>query len=127
MVMGVYAATAVVHRMSATATTGLIPSNATIAMEQAMPTTEPPRVWNCRKDAPEHPRDAAYVGRGSKWGNPYHAGSRQENIDRYRTLVLSQPAMIQHIKQELRGKHLLCWCTPKPCHADVLLEIANGD
>lgn len=27
----------------------------------------------------------------------------------------------------LRGKHLACWCPPdQPCHADVLLEIANG-
>lgn len=27
---------------------------------------------------------------------------------------------------ELRGKDLACWCSPdKPCHADVLLEIAN--
>ena len=28
---------------------------------------------------------------------------------------------------ELRGKNLACWCKPgSPCHADVLLEIANG-
>lgn len=26
---------------------------------------------------------------------------------------------------ELRGKDLLCWCYPAPCHADVLLELAN--
>ncbi len=27
----------------------------------------------------------------------------------------------------LRGKNLACWCAPdKPCHADVLLEIANA-
>lgn len=29
---------------------------------------------------------------------------------------------------ELRGKNLACWCKPgDPCHADVLLELANGD
>lgn len=28
---------------------------------------------------------------------------------------------------ELRGKNLACWCQPdEPCHADVLLELANG-
>lgn len=28
---------------------------------------------------------------------------------------------------ELRGKNLACWCPlDQPCHADVLLEIANG-
>ena len=26
---------------------------------------------------------------------------------------------------KLRGKNLACWCKPGPCHADVLLEIAN--
>lgn len=28
---------------------------------------------------------------------------------------------------ELRGKNLACWCKPgDPCHADVLLELANA-
>jgi|JI10StandDraft_1071094.scaffolds.fasta_scaffold157590_1 hypothetical protein len=31
------------------------------------------------------------------------------------------------IKADLRGKNLACWCKPgEPCHADVLLEIANS-
>jgi hypothetical protein len=30
------------------------------------------------------------------------------------------------IKRELKGKDLICFCAPKPCHADVLLEIANA-
>lgn len=31
------------------------------------------------------------------------------------------------IRAELAGKDLVCWCPPdQPCHADVLLEIANG-
>jgi hypothetical protein len=33
----------------------------------------------------------------------------------------------ERVRRELRGKDLVCWCKPgKPCHADVLLEIANG-
>lgn len=38
----------------------------------------------------------------------------------------------QHIRDELGGKSLACWCpledeggNPVPCHADVLLELAN--
>lgn len=31
-------------------------------------------------------------------------------------------------RRELRGKNLACWCSiDKPCHADVLLELANKD
>lgn len=30
------------------------------------------------------------------------------------------------IKKELKGKDLVCWCAPLPCHADVLLELANA-
>lgn len=37
------------------------------------------------------------------------------------------PPSIDHIRAELRGKPLACWCKPgTPCHGDVLLEIANG-
>ncbi len=33
----------------------------------------------------------------------------------------------QRVRDELRGKSLACWCRPDdPCHADVLLDIANG-
>lgn len=31
------------------------------------------------------------------------------------------------VLRELRGKNLACWCKPgAPCHADVLLELANS-
>lgn len=34
---------------------------------------------------------------------------------------------LDEIRSELAGKNLACWCPPdQPCHADVLLEIANG-
>lgn len=32
------------------------------------------------------------------------------------------------VRAELAGKDLMCWCPlDQPCHADVLLELANGD
>jgi len=29
------------------------------------------------------------------------------------------------VLEELRGKNLACWCGEGPCHADILLELAN--
>lgn len=85
-----------------------------------------PKVWNKRD--PNVPKDAVYVGRPTKWGNPFvigRDGTREETIQKYRgtiTLIVERAA-----KLELKGKHLVCWCAPKPCHADVLLEIANAE
>jgi len=42
-------------------------------------------------------------------------------------IVAPAPPSVERIKAELRGRNLACWCPPdQPCHADVLLEIANG-
>ena len=84
-----------------------------------------PRVFN--KHHKDAPKDAVFVGRPSKWGNPYTIGehqSRETCIDYYRQYIAGKHDLI---KRELRGKDLVCFCHPKPCHADVLLEIANGD
>lgn len=69
-----------------------------------------------------------YVGRPSKWGNPFRVGPNQTHADviaKYRDWICSQPQLIEDAKRELRGKVLGCWCAPRPCHADVLAEIAN--
>lgn len=94
-----------------------------------------PRVWN-RRD-PACPKDAVYVGRPTKWGNPYtHLGppsmagirvhTRQEAIAGYREHLAAHPDLVADARRELRGRHLVCWCAPAPCHADVLLEVANS-
>lgn len=84
-----------------------------------------PKVYNKRnKNIPE---DAVYVGRPTRWGNPFiigRDGSREDVVRKYAE-SLSPNDKLQ-IKQELKGKDLVCWCAPKPCHADILLEIANG-
>ena len=37
------------------------------------------------------------------------------------------PPSRAEIEAELKGHNLACWCRPgTPCHADVLIEIANG-
>ncbi|MDP6564592.1 MAG: DUF4326 domain-containing protein, partial [Alphaproteobacteria bacterium] len=39
---------------------------------------------------------------------------------------LGEPPAIEDIKRELAGRDLACWCRlDGPCHADVLLDIAN--
>jgi hypothetical protein len=69
-----------------------------------------------------------FIGRGSPWGNPFIVGvdgNRLEVIDKYREMVVGDPAMVARIQRELRGKVLGCYCSPLPCHGDVLVEIAN--
>lgn len=69
--------------------------------------------------------DAVYVGRPTKWGNPYvegRDGSREQVIEKYRRRLLSNTSLQNEARQRLRGKYLACWCAPLPCHADVLLD-----
>ena len=90
------------------------------------------------------PEGAVYVGRGTKWGNPYPVGGQKEAgltvgpvtpqqcVNAYRALVWNVPPWDDLPFEELRGKDLACWCPLEdehgnrvPCHADVLLELAN--
>ena len=88
-----------------------------------------PKVWNKRD--PLTPKDALYVGRPTKWGNPYvigRDGTRAEVIAKYKdflTDLIYTSDLFMADLHELRGRDLVCWCAPKACHADVLLELAN--
>lgn len=70
-------------------------------------------------------RDAVNVARPGKWGNPYRIGTCL--IPDARAAVEAFEANLPLTDfSELRGKNLACWCNPaQPCHADVLLRIAN--
>lgn len=75
-------------------------------------------------------RNAVYIGRGSKYGNPYvidRDGTREEVVEKYRKYIEGYPELIALVKRNLRGKNLVCYCAPKSCHGDILLEIANGN
>ena len=75
------------------------------------------------------PIDAVYIGRPTKWGNPFiigRHGTREEVIEKYRVWLLKNKKLIADLP-ELRGKDLVCWCYPSACHGDVLLELANAD
>lgn len=86
-----------------------------------------PKVWNARD--PNRPKDAILVDRTTCFGNPYRLRKglhRDTSIYLFRSYVDTNPVLIRLIKTQLRGKDLVCWCSPKSCHADVLLEIANS-
>jgi hypothetical protein len=74
----------------------------------------------------------ACVTRGTRWGNPYRpimwSASAQQCVDAYRRDLEAGRLIVtvEDVKRELRGKNLACWCKEGPCHADVLLEVANG-
>ena len=69
-----------------------------------------------------------YIGRPSKWGNPFHIGvdgSRAEVIEKYKAWLLTHPTLMNDLEQ-LRGLRLGCYCKPKACHGDVIVEILEG-
>jgi hypothetical protein len=51
-------------------------------------------------------------------------GTHDQVIAKYRDWIVRQQALMGAL-DELRGKHLVCWCAPERCHADVLIELAN--
>jgi hypothetical protein len=76
------------------------------------------------------PSGAVYIGRPSPFGNPFEIGpdgTRLEVIEKYKQWLLAQPELVARVQRELRGKDLVCWCAPLPCHGNLLLHIANGD
>lgn len=81
--------------------------------------------------------DAVYVGRhndgrglaASAFANPYKIGqdgNRAEVIHKYRSWLLGRQELLQRLR-ELRGRRLACWCKPKACHGDVLVELVDAD
>ncbi len=74
--------------------------------------------------------DAVIVARPSKWGNPFPVldGGREVAVKAFRVHAVGVAQFtLARIREELAGRDLACWCPlDEPCHADVLLEIANG-
>ena len=77
------------------------------------------RVVHCKKE----PYDV-YIGRPSKWGNPFTIGkdgTREEVIQKYSEWAKTQDLPLH----EIRGKALGCWCAPNACHGDVLIKLVE--
>lgn len=118
----------------------------------------PVRLQRKRTKGYRLPPDAVYVGRPSRWGNPFIIGQpylTSPTLGGFRVITYREPGTYEHgvvvdicadraqavawfrefyaeldeperDVTPLRGRDLACWCEPSsPCHADVLLELAN--
>lgn len=90
------------------------------------------RVVHCKKE-----NYNVYIGRPSKWGNPfthkqdgktlakYIVEDRDAAVNAYREWITNGEG--KHLLEDLHelkgGKILGCWCKPQACHGDVLLEL----
>lgn len=93
------------------------------------------------------PRGTVVVGRPTKWGNPFTVGDMvalpiddgrdwleavitpEVAVALYRSWLAAdeRKGLVEDIGVELSGLDLACWCPlDQPCHADVLLEMANA-
>lgn len=89
-----------------------------------------PKVVHCKKE----PYDV-YIGRPSKWGNPfshlsgtmakYKVDTREEAVQAYKEWVVQRVDLLDDL-HELQGKVLGCWCSPRACHGDVLIELLTS-
>lgn len=99
----------------------------------------PERIQRKRTKGWRMPPNTVYVGRPTKWGNPFKAGrlyvdastlvwetlTPERAVELYKDLM-DGPDIIADIRFSLVGKNLACWCPiGTPCHTDVLLEWAN--
>lgn len=108
-------------------------------------TTTPRRIQRRRTKGCRMPEGAVYVGRPTKWGNPFKVGDEittfpyrdvfgptvrdpahaVEIFTSYARITVAYEDLARHA---LAGRDLACWCPlDQPCHADVLLTIANTE
>jgi Domain of unknown function (DUF4326) len=94
----------------------------------AAPNPTPGRVVHCRR-APQG--SFVYIGRPSTFGNPFRLldphddQERAAVLDRYRQWFLTRIATDPEFRAQvetLRGRDLGCWCAPRPCHGEVILD-----
>ena|SRR5690625_3167531 len=109
----------------------------------------PSRIQRKRTKGWRKPEGAVYVGRGTRWGNPYtitrtftgyivdgpnlrveYPSRRRATavaVDAFRAWLGSDPGRVGEVRAELAYRDLMCWCAPADaCHADVLLDVAAG-
>ena len=87
------------------------------------------RIQRKRSKGWRMPDNVVYVGRPSKWGNPYVPATsadyqRRIAVSKYAKYLDAKLAEDPHFLDELRGKDLACWCPEGvSCHADIILEV----
>ena len=81
------------------------------------------RVVNLRKE-----KHTVYIGRGSIFGNPYKIGidgTREEVINLYRHYITQNLEAYKAICNLPKDSILGCYCKPKDCHGDIIVELYN--
>lgn len=103
---------------------------------------KPKRIQRKRTKGWRMPENTVYVGRGSRWGNPFKVGvdgTAKECVEKYSKWLLPydkrtgdidefllSDCNLTEIELALKSKNLACWCKEgEPCHADILLQLAN--
>lgn len=86
-------------------------------------------MWDMSHRLVVHKRQShdVYIGRPSKWGNPFQIGrdgDRDGVIRKYAEWISTRPDLLKSLG-ELRGKRLGCYCAPQACHGDILAMLAN--
>ncbi|MCK1494411.1 DUF4326 domain-containing protein [Bradyrhizobium sp. 180] len=85
------------------------------------------KVLNAREVGKQSSASRVYIGRPSKWGNPFvigRDGTRADVIAKYRAWIAAQPGLMGAL-DELCGRDLVCWCAPLACDGDALVGLAN--
>lgn len=101
---------------------------------------QPHRVQLSRAKGWRMPPNTVKVDRTTKWGNPFKPGTscaytggrpvqdKRHAFVLYRAVAPDNEVLVASAQANLRGKNLACWCPlDAPCHADILLEMANKD
>ena len=100
----------------------------------------PVRIQLSRRRGWRLPPNTVSVASPTKWANPFRPAQRtlEANtaaVERYREYLAVNPDLVRLATTELAGRNLACWCSLAPvnlshpglpCHADVLLAIANA-
>ena len=93
---------------------------------------QPVRIQRKRVKGWKMPENTVYVGRPTPFGNQFYVGlyrdyTAADAVNSFEHSLEMNFRLVDKIKKELRGKNLACWCKlGEPCHADVLLKIANS-
>lgn len=85
-----------------------------------------PEILNRREFSGRLPPNTVLIDRTTIWGNPFHLGidgDRDEVLEKYLSWLPTQPQLIAKLPL-LHGRNLMCWCSPKRCHGEVLRLLA---
>jgi len=109
---------------------------------------KPKRIQRKRTKGWRMPENTVYVGRGSKWGNPFRVSKDYPSLNPYicktpqdavwkfknqiKLFELDHPKCVLKFNltdlANLKGRDVACWCRlDQVCHGDVLLELANKE